>query len=192
MGLNWIGEVPKNFLCWPTLPKYHSLQAPFAAKRADNAAAHSPVFRARTWRLITIPHQTERPEQWLAKAGRVHLVKEGCPTERKYWLIVARNPKTGEVKYFVSNAPRRTPLKLLLLVAFRRWNVEHAFRVAKGEIGFSHYEGRNYQGLMRHMILCLMAMLFVAEQTQRLRGEKSEPGGGPDSGTSGRRLQCPL
>jgi hypothetical protein len=35
LGLHWIGEVPGNFPCWPTLPKYHSLQAPFASKRAD-------------------------------------------------------------------------------------------------------------------------------------------------------------
>ena len=30
---------------------------------------------------------------------------DGKPTARKYWLIVAQNVKTGEVKYFVSNVP---------------------------------------------------------------------------------------
>jgi SRSO17 transposase len=172
LGQNWIGEVPKNFPCWPTIPKYHSLQAPFASRRADNAAAHSPVFRKRPWRRFLIPHQTERPEHWLARAGRVHLVRDGLPSQGKYWLMVARNQRTQEVKYFVSNAPRKTKLKLLLRVAFCRWNVEHAFRLAKSEIGFGHYEGRKYKGLIRHMILCTLVMLFLAEQTQRLRGEK--------------------
>jgi SRSO17 transposase len=188
LGLHWIGEVPKNFLCWPTLPKYHSLQAPFAAKRADNAATHSPRFRKRKWRRIAIPHQTEQAEVWLAKAARVYLVKDGNPTPRKYWLIVARNQKTGETKYFVSNAPHKTSLEILLLVGFRRWNVEHAFRVAKSEIGFSHYEGRKYKGLMRHMVLCMMVMLFLAEQTQRLRGEKS----GTDARANRRSVQLAL
>jgi SRSO17 transposase len=60
-----------------------------------------------------------------------------------------------------------------LRVAFTRWNVEHTFRVAKTEIGFGHFEGRSYVALMRHMILCLVVMGFVAEFTDRLRGKKS-------------------
>ena len=80
---------------------------------------------------------------------------------------------TGEEKYFLSNAPCETPLETLLQVAFSRWHVEHAFRVAKSELGFGHYEGRSYVALMRLQFLCLLMMGFVAEQTDRLRGEKS-------------------
>jgi SRSO17 transposase len=173
LGLHWISEVPKNFLCWPTLPPYESLQGPFAAKRADHAAVWGKPFRKRKWRTFHLAHQTEGPAVWKAKAARVHLVRGGKPTARKYWLIVAKNVKTGEIKYFLSNAPPKTALRLLMRVAFQRWNVEHAFRAAKSEIGFSHYEGRNYRGLMRHMVLCQLVMLFLAEQTAQLRGEKS-------------------
>jgi SRSO17 transposase len=173
LGQHWIGEVPKNFRCWPTLPAYDSLQGPFASKRADNAACWGKPFRKHKWRTFKLAHQTEGPAIWKAKAGRVHLVRDGRPTVRKYWLIVAENVKTGEVKYFVSNAPPKTSLKLLLRVAFQRWNVEHVFRIAKSQIGFGHYEGRTYQGLMRHMVLCQLVMLFLAEQTARLRGGKS-------------------
>lgn len=194
LGLHWIGEVPKNFPCWPTLPKYRSLQAPFASKRADNATTHSRVFHRKKWRRFKIPRETEKPQCWLAKAARVHLVRDGNPTQRKYWLIVAHNQKTGEVKYFVSNAPPRTALDLMLRVAFQRWNVEHAFRVVKSEIGFTHYEGRNYLGLMRHMILCMMVMLFLAEQLKRFRGEKGTEtkSNGDHSGAGGRCVQPPL
>ena len=86
---------------------------------------------------------------------------------------MARNLATSEVKYFISNAPTDTPVEKLLQVAFTRWNVEHTFRVAKSEIGFGHFEGRSYVALMRHMILCLLVMGFVAEHTNRLRGKKS-------------------
>jgi len=141
--------------------------------RADNAATWGKPFRQRQWRTFHLAHQTEGPAVWKAKAARVHLVQGGKPTTRKYWLIVAKNFKTGEIKYFVSNAPPKTALRLLMRVAFQRWNVEHAFRAAKSEIGFSHYEGRHYRGLMRHMVLCQLVMLFLAEQTTRLRGEKS-------------------
>jgi len=36
-----------------------------------------------------------------------------------------------------------------------------------------HYEGRSYTGLMRHLMLALVVLGFVATQTERLRGEKS-------------------
>ena len=120
---------------------------------------------------------------WQVKAAQVYLIRKRKTTDRTYWLIVARNAATGEVKYFVSNAPADTPLERLLRVAFLRWNVEHGFRVAKSEIGFGHYEGRNYTGLMRHLMLCLVVMGFVAGRTDRLRGEKS--GGDAGAGVPG-------
>jgi len=82
-------------------------------------------------------------------------------SQRTYWLIVACNAATGEVKYFLSNAPVDTPVEKLLRVGFCRWAVEHCFRVAKTEIGFDHFEGRSYGALMRHLILCLIVMGFV-------------------------------
>ena len=78
-------------------------------------------------------------------------------------------------------------LDQLLRVAFRRWNIEHAIRVCKSELGFGHYEGRHYIGLLRHLILCLLAMIFVAGQTERLRGEKSR--GNTGTGLSGTQYQ---
>src|SRR5205807_8596767 len=82
-----------------------------------------------------------------------------------------------------SNAPAGAKLQTLVRVAFCRWNVEHTFRVGKSELGFTHYEGRNYTGLMRHQMLCLLMLTFVAGHTERLRGKKS---GGDD----GAGLQC--
>ena len=98
-------------------------------------------------------------------------------------MIWARNVSTGEEKYFLSNAPAAAKVQTLVRVAFRRWHVEHAIRVAKSELGLTHYEGRNYTALMRHQTLCLLMLTFVAEHTERLRGEKS----GSDDGAG---VQC--
>lgn len=179
-GQHYVAEVPRSFMCWPTLPKYDSLQAPFAAKRADNAAAWGKPFRGQDWQTVRLDRQTLAPQAWKVKAAQVYLQHEGKPTDRTYWLIVARNVETGETKYFVSNAPPHTKLLTLLKVAFCRWGVEHAFRLAKSEIGFGHFEGRSWKGLLRHMILCQAVMLFVAEQTDRLRGEKPADDDGAD------------
>ena len=54
-----------------------------------------------------------------------------------YWLIWACNDETGEEKFFLSNAAKDTPIETLLKVAFRRWTVEHGFRVVKSELALS-------------------------------------------------------
>ena len=52
-------------------------------------------------------------------------------------------------------------------MAFRRFKIEHVFRLAQGEVGLSHFEGRSYVGRMRPRILGQTVRLFVAEQAQR-------------------------
>src|SRR2546428_291562 len=96
------------------------------------------------WHGVSLARLTLDNQEWEVRAGQVYLVRRGELLDRTYWLIVARNLATGEVKYFISNAPADTPVEKLLRVAFSRWNVEHTFRVAKSEIGFGHFEGRSY------------------------------------------------
>jgi SRSO17 transposase len=172
--LRYVGEVPRSFRCRAPGSRLRR------ASRADDLVRHSPLFTQQPWRRFRLPRQTLGDQEWEAKAARVRLSLGG---KRTYWLIWARNVRTGEQKYFVSNAPARTPLRRLLRVAFRRWNVEHAFRISKSEIGFRHFEGRSYVALMRHLTLCLVTLTFVAGQAERLRGEKS--GGDHGAGVRG-------
>jgi len=177
LGLHYCCEVPANLPCFPKIPKYKSLQRPFASQRVDTAGKFSKPFKGKPWKKVKLTRKTLSPQVWEVRAAQVHLSRDGKPTDRTYWLIVARNVKTGETKYFVSIAPPKTALLTLMKVAFTRWGVEHVFRLAKTEIGFGHFEGRSYTGLIRHMTLCQLVLLFAAEQTGRLRGEKS---GGDD------------
>ncbi len=105
------------------------------------------------------------------------------PTDRQYWLIVARNPATAEYKYIVSNAAAGVSLSVMLRVAFARWHVEKWFERAKQEAGFGAFEVRTYKSLIRHWLCSRMAMYFLAAQTQRLRGKKPTD----HAGASGRR-----
>ena len=115
---------------------------------------------------------------WNIKHAPVHLVAKdqdglSVPTDKRYWLIVARHPRTGEVKYFVSNAPLTEDLDLLLGVAFARWHVEKWFERAKQEAGFGAFEVRTYRSLIRHWLISRLAMFFLSRETQRLRKKKS-------------------
>lgn len=171
-GQFYVAEVPKDFRCLTKRPRGKKPKKGWRGKRADNLTRFSSAWNQTDWEGVSLARLTLDSQEWEVRAGQVHRVRDGEITDRTYWLIVAHNLATGEVKYFVSNAPSDTPLTTLMRVAFSRWNVEHAFRVAKSEVGLSHFEGRSYVALMRHMILCLVVMGFVAEHTDRLRGEK--------------------
>lgn len=186
LGQRAVGEVPANFYCWPSRPHCRSNQAAHASKRADNVCRFSPVFREQEWKRVHIKDTTRGPVVWEVKSARIHLVDASTqpsrPTDRQYWLIVGRNPETGEYKYFVSNAPKKTNLAGMLRVAFARWHVEMWFERAKQETGLGSFEVRGYQSLIRHWLCSRIAMYFLADQTERLRGEKSADHAGAGGG----------
>ena len=157
----YVGEVPTTFSCRPG-----------RSRLAVSAAAvfSRPGVQRRAAKGFRMPQQTGPDAVWQAKAVDVCLGEDRRPRHR---LIVARHRVTGERKYFITNAPKRIGLRRVLRAAFVRWNVEHVFRVVKSEIGLTHFEGRSYVSLQRHLALCLLALAFVALHTLRLRGEKS-------------------
>jgi SRSO17 transposase len=155
MGQKFVAEVPKNFTV------RGSATGGFC--RADEyQAATTPT----NWTRFRLARKTVADQVWRAKSKRV------WTADGWHALVTAVSEKTGEVKFFVSNAVDE-PLERVMRVAFRRATIEHTFRLAKQEAGLMHYEGRSYTGLMRHLILTLIVLGFVAEHTQRLRGEKS-------------------
>jgi SRSO17 transposase len=186
MGQWAVGEVPCNFHAWATPPQYRSLQGPFASKEVLNLAAHSPVFYGQEWREMHIKDTTRGRETWRVKHAMVQIPdsQTGRPRERKYHLIIAwrlhgegkpQGVQGGsEVKYFLSNAPEGTDLLEILRAGFCRWHVEKWFERGKQEAGLGAFEVRTYRSLIRHWLCCRLTMLFLAEQTTRLRGEKSQ------------------
>jgi SRSO17 transposase len=155
VGQRFVAEVPVNFAVRDA--------AGGPARRADERLGPSDARRGRRHRLA---HRTVRDSVWRATAATVWVA------DREHTLIVAVNEATAEVKYFVTNAAH-TPLVRVLAVAFRRWTVKHAFRLGKQEAGLMHYEGRDYTALIRHLILALVVLGFVAAHTERLRGGKT-------------------
>jgi SRSO17 transposase len=170
-GRRFVAEVPRSFAV------RSSAHAP--ARRADERL---PAERTGTWQRFRLARQTHNDQVWRAKAVRV------WAAGRYQRLVTAINEATGEVKHFLTNALTGR-LGRILRVAFCRWHVEHVFRVAKSEAGLTHYEGRDYTGLMRHLVLGLVVLGFVSLHTERLRGEK--PPGNNGAGVPGAERPVP-
>lgn len=181
LGQRAVGEVPKDFRAWATPPAYRSWRSEHASRKVEDLVSHSPFFRQQAWRKIKVKTTTRGHVFLEVRAARVQLVQgadpqgnlPGSPTDRRYWLIATRHPQTGETRYWVSNAPEDADLEEMLRIALARWHVEKWFERAKQEAGLGAFEVRTYLSLLRHWLTCRVAMLFLACQTRRLRGEKS-------------------
>jgi SRSO17 transposase len=154
VGQRFVGEVPVNFAV--------KLRGSTRSRRISTLLT---AAKAQRGRRFTVKHKTSADTVWRVAERRGQVGSE------TYRLVVAICESTAEVKYFVSN-DLTAPLAKLLAVAFRRATIEHGFRLTKQEAGLMHFEGRHYVALQRHLILSLLVVGFVAEQTERLRGEK--------------------
>lgn len=121
-----------------------------------------------SWALFRIKETQKGPLVWEARVTRFFPCDKQRPGQ-ECWLIVARHPLSGEVKYFLSDAPAETDPQTLLRVAFTRWHVERMFQDGKGEIGLGHFEVRTYPSVKRHMALSLLSFLFLSRETEKLR-----------------------
>jgi SRSO17 transposase len=185
--MRFVGEVPRTLWGAPAA-RGQRPDARTAKQTAAELVSQAGAFTQQAWRRVRLARQTLAEQVWRVKAARVWVSGEAGWSGRSYWLIWAVNEATGEEKYLLSNAAAKASVQTLVRVAFTRWHVEHSFRLSKDELGFDHYEGRSYVGLMRHVTLCLLMLAFVADQAERLRGGKS----GADHGAGLPRRQRPV
>jgi SRSO17 transposase len=188
----FVGEIPKNVVGWIDPPPITTrpyrrgrqgrgrktprvMAGSRKAQTVEQLARSHPALRDQRWQTWRIKDGEKGPIVWKVKHVLLYVKdEEALPTQR-YHLLVCKNPLTGEIKYFLSNAPPKTPVKKLLQVAFSRWPIERCFEDHKGEVGLTHWEGRVWVGLERHLILTAVSYLFLAIACQRLREKKSGP-----------------
>jgi SRSO17 transposase len=171
-GLIYMVEVPCSQQGWTKQPQVVTppKHAPRLAVGEKEARRVDRLWKrgGPPWELYHIKDTQAGAVVWEARATRFFPSEDGLPAEEG-WLIIARNVLTGEIKYFLSNASADTPVALLLHVAFSRWHIERVFEDAKGEIGMDHFEVRGHLPLTRHLILCMVSFLFLAEEAIRLK-----------------------
>jgi SRSO17 transposase len=170
-GLRFVLEIPKNFGVWLHDPTCGPAGVP--AKPVENLCRYSRALMCQSWQRYYIKDTDKGPMVWEIKSAPCWLQRAGGVVG-PYWLLVARNAlDPNEIKYFLSNAAPGVPLPAILHVAFGRWPVERCLQDEKSELGLSHFEVRGYPALKRHLLITQVSHLFLARQTERLRGEKS-------------------
>lgn len=188
-GQLFVGDVPCQFRCLGATTSGGRPDPGTKGRAAEEVVRNATAFRAQKWQVVRLSRRTAEDEVWRVKSASVWVSGENGWTKRTYRLIWMCSDTTGEEAFAVSNAPESVPVDRLVRVAFRRAHVEHLFRIVKSEIGFTHFEGRNYAALMRHVGVCVAMLAFVAEHTDRLRGEK--PAGHRRAGVPGLEVPGP-
>ncbi len=113
------------------------------------------------WQKVSWRRGTKGPLAVLFAACRVRLADghrhrmhdgrvQAMPGD-EVWLVGERRP-TGEQKYYVSNLPGDTTIKVLAATIKARWVCEQAHQQLKEELGLDHFEGRSWTGLHRHAL----------------------------------------
>ena len=186
-GEAFVVEVPVSTHVWLRKPKVlknrtHSHigrpKRPRALRKRDekssevqNLAKYSPEFTKQNPQRYLVKQTHKGEEVWeirwstcWRKTQKETLISKQCT------LIVAKNVRTGEIKYFLSNrVPGRHGwnLRMILRVAFGRWPVEDCFREAKEELGLDHFECRSWHGIHRHLYVTILSHLFCARVREK-------------------------
>jgi hypothetical protein len=135
---------------------------------------NDPVFTNQSWQRWQVKDTQKGPKVVEVKHAIVYPQNSNKLPSKAHHLLVVRDVLSGEIKFFLANAPKKTRVEILLKVAFSRWRVERCFEDDKKYIGLDHFEGRGYPGLIRHLILSAVSLLFLARERQTLLGEYPE------------------
>lgn len=187
----FVGEIHRGHMVWMKRPRVthrkfrkrgrgRSRKTPRLVSGSPKARAvgdcfeNDPAFANQPWEKWHVKDTQKGPKVVEVKRVTVYPKNAAGLPAQAHQLLVVRDVLSGEVKFFLSNAEEKTSTEALLKVAFSRWRVERCFQDDKNYIGLDHYEGRRYTGLLRHLILSSVSLLFLARVRQRLIGEYPE------------------
>lgn len=147
----------------------HRVTTSTGTRRADQVTTG---LRPSRWRRLSAGRGGKGPRfyQW------TRIATDGeQPGQR--WLLIRRNPATGELAYFRCFSPAPVSLRQLVRVAGRRWTVEESFQTSKGLTGLDQHQVRRWVSWHRWTILVMLAFAFLATLTARERAEIHPPDG---------------
>jgi len=131
----------------PTLLKLFAAQQALqwrscAWKAADGQTRHTRL----AWMRVYLPGALARGAQSLEELWLVVDWPEGAPEAYHYYL---------------AQLHREPTVARCLRLSRSRWNIEQYFQRAKDDLGLDHFEGRSWRGFHHHLVMAVLAYLFV-------------------------------
>jgi len=181
----FVGEIHRNHMIWSASPRVthrgyrkkgrgKSRKTPRLvsgtpkAQHAGECLENDPRFTEQSWQRWHVKDTQKGPKVIEMKHALVYPQNEnGLPAKAHHLLVVRDVFAPEDVKFFLGNAPEKTSVEKLMRVAFSRWRVERCFEDDKSYVGLDHFEGRGYPGLLRHLILSAVSLLFLARARQK-------------------------
>ncbi len=106
--------------------------------------------------------QTRRTRLAWMKVYLPSALERGADRLEELWLVADWPAGEKEPYHFYLAHLRRPPTASRCLRLSRsRWNIEQYFQRAKDDLGLDHYEGRSWRGFHHHLIMAVLAYLFV-------------------------------
>jgi SRSO17 transposase len=179
-GLWYFAEVPHDTRVWRQCPqtavpgwsgwgrKPKRVRLCAGEVDADSVNTVAATVPTAGWSRQVIKEGSKGPLVADFVALRVIAVRHRLPGP-EVWLVLRRNPDTGELKTYVCNAPVATTLETLVRLSGLRWPIETCFEEGKQYLGMGDYEVRSWRGWHHHMTLCILAHFFLVRQQQRLK-----------------------
>jgi SRSO17 transposase len=123
-----------------------------------------------SWKPVVVAEGAKGPIIASVARIRVYMSRDGLPVGDQQWLFLRKNDN-GEIKYAVSNAPRKICLTEMIKASNMRWPIEQCFQEGKSQFGMDCYEHRSWPAWHRHMIYVFLALHFMLRM--RLRFKKN-------------------
>jgi len=166
-GKIYFADVPCDCMVFVSRPEM--VMPPYSG-RGRRSTKEKPEFPPRTvkdiaedsglpWNDVVLGIGAKDPITTEDKFLRVVEVRDGKPG-KDVWLYI-RRLADGNIKYALCNESADALAEDLRKPAFMRWSIEQCFSECKKYLGMDHYELRSWDGWRRHMLLCLIAHLFV-------------------------------
>ena len=141
------------------------------APSAERVAAVIAAQPSASWQRLTVGAGEKGPRTYDWIRVRVVESRDGLPGPES-WLLARRSiTDPTDIAYYLSNAPRSTPLQIMAEVAAARWSVETTIEEGKGETGLDEYEVRYWHSWYRHITLSMIAHAWLASIRQGAGGE---------------------
>ena len=199
LGLWYYAEVPHDTRVWRARPatavpawsgrgrKPTRAQVLAPAPAPLTVAEVAAALPAAAWSLRVVKEGSKGPIAAEFARLRVVAVRDGLPGP-DVWLVLRRNPETGELKTYLANAPAETPLTTLVRLSGMRWPIERCFEEGKQHLGLGDYEVRSWRGWHHHTTLVILAHFFLVRLQCRWggKGARPDPAASPPAGA-----RCP-